>query len=198
MRRNGSVFVGARSTGTRGSGPDCVAARSIGTRRSGPVSMGAPSIGIRGIGPVGALSSVKPIRWNGFGGVGVWYALGAPSGCCGAAPGCGPEFAREVISGRSIALPSSGHTITCVPQLYQPRQDTARFAARDEIEGRCREGKRIVYGSPVHGDRIADADGLVVPGGVIGSQVDAAVADIGIALRIHRPRCGVHENATPR
>src|SRR5690606_22612137 len=52
-------------------------------------------------------------------------------------------------------------------------------------------------GSPVDVHRVADADVLVVPGGVLGGQVDAAVADVGVALRVDRPRRGVHEHPAP-
>src|SRR4029077_6929217 len=39
-------------------------------------------------------------------------------------------------------------------------------------------------------------DALVVePGGVVGAHAGAAVADVGVALRCDRPRCGVHELA---
>ena len=46
-------------------------------------------------------------------------------------------------------------------------------------------------------DGVADADGVVVPGGVVGAQVDAAVADVRIALGRHRPRRAVHVDAAP-
>ena len=38
-------------------------------------------------------------------------------------------------------------------------------------------------------------DDVVVPGGVIGAEIDAAVADVGVALGVQRPRGGVHVDA---
>jgi len=38
-------------------------------------------------------------------------------------------------------------------------------------------------------------DDVVVPGGVIGAEIDAAVADVGVALGVHRPRGRVHVDA---
>ena len=47
----------------------------------------------------------------------------------------------------------------------------------------------------LHDDRITDIDGVVVPGGVVGAEVDAAVTDVRVALRVHRPRSRVHVDA---
>src|SRR4051812_23983243 len=46
-------------------------------------------------------------------------------------------------------------------------------------------------------DRVTDPDGVVVPVGIVGAEVDAAVADIRIALRSDRPRRAMHINAAP-
>src|ERR1700756_2659723 len=38
-------------------------------------------------------------------------------------------------------------------------------------------------------------DRVVVPGGIVRAQVDTAVADVGVALRVDRPRRGMHVDA---
>src|ERR1700682_31448 len=47
----------------------------------------------------------------------------------------------------------------------------------------------------LHNDRITDTDGVVVPGGIVGAQIDTSVTDVCVALRIHRPRCRMHVDA---
>ncbi len=77
-------------------------------------------------------------------------------------------------------FPETGNRLFCVSgPAHSGVSDTVRDSIRDD-------------------DRIADLGVVVEPPCVLGAEIDAAVADVLDALRVHRPWCGMHEDPAPR